>query len=203
MNWLDIDYYEQNAREFFQATYCVDLSSLYDDFLKFLPCNSNILDVGCGSGRDSKAFLGLGYRVLAIDASPAIAKLAEKYIQQPVEICRAQDISYVQQFDGIWACASLLHVPRCDLSDTLQRLLKALKPDGILYVSFKYGSNEYERDGRHFTNMNEAELARILTNINGFREIKTWITEDFRPDRLNENWLNILLQAGEGEWKKA
>ena len=85
----------------------------------------------------------------------------------------------------------------------LLRLHRALKPGGVLYASFKYGSKECEKDGRQFTDMNEAGLDQLLNDVDGFSKVDVWISQDRRPVRAAEKWLNILLRAGEDAWRSA
>ncbi len=198
-----MDYYKNNTKAFVESTLHVDMQPLYQHFLPLLPDWAHILDVGCGSGRDTKFFIELGHQVIAFDASNEIAALAEKEIGRPVQVQRVQDIQYQKQFDGIWACASLLHVPRKKLPDVFRRLHQALKPGGVLYASFKYGSGEHEHDGRWFTDMNEAGLVKLLGQVDGFSEVETWVTEDRRPGRNGEQWLNTLLRAEGDVWRSA
>lgn len=197
---MTIDYYEQNAEPFFSETVEVNMSSLYRCFLPLLPARADILDAGCGSGRDARAFADLGHAVTAFDASPALVTLAEQHLGQPVSCLRFQDITWYDAFDGIWACASLLHVPVVELVDVMQRLHRALKPGGVLYVSFKYGSGEREHHGRRFTDLDEPGLAALLRQVPGLEETGTWTTSDLRPGRETERWLNALLHRAEGAW---
>ena len=198
-----MDYYTNNAKAYVESTLHVDMQPLYQRFLPLQPERAHILDVGCGSGRDARYFIEHGYQVTAFDASAEITALAEKEIGQPVQVQRLQDIQYNNQFDGIWACASLLHVPHSELESVFLRLHSALKPGGVLYASFKYGSGERERDGRRFTDMNEAGLDRLLNDVDGFSKVDVWTSEDRRPERAAEKWLNILLRAGEDAWRSA
>lgn len=188
------DYYHQNADAFFDDTVEVDMSPLYRRFLPLVREGAAILDAGCGSGRDALAFANLGYSVTAFDASPALAALAENHFGGPVHCLRFQDITWQAQFDGIWACASLLHVPEAELPDVMQRLRNALKPRGILYASFKYGNSEREHHGRRFTDLDESGLAALLRQVPGLDEVETWTTGDLRPGREAERWLNTLLR---------
>lgn len=194
MPGVTIDYYDQHAEPFFDETVRVDMSSLYCRFLPRLPEPAAILDAGCGSGRDAQAFSRLGHAVTAFDASPALVTLAERHFGKPVHCLRFHDITWQHAFDGIWACASLLHVPLAELTEVVQRLRNALKSDGILYASFKYGSGEREHQGRRFTDLDEPGLAALLAEVPGLAEVETWITGDLRPGREAERWLNTLLR---------
>ena len=190
---MSIDYYNANARTFFDETVQVEIAPLYVRFLAQLPAESHILDAGCGSGRDARAFLTRGHRVTAFDASPTLVALAAEHGGLPVQVKRFHEIEWHGEFDGIWACASLLHVPLAELPEVLERLAIALKPHGTLYASFKYGSGEREHGGRRFTDLDESGLAALLATTPAFTELETWTTADRRPGRADERWLNTLL----------
>ncbi|MCB1920522.1 MAG: class I SAM-dependent methyltransferase [Candidatus Competibacteraceae bacterium] len=192
---MSIAYYEAHAQAFFDDTVALDVSPLYEPFLARIPAGGAILDAGCGSGRDTRAFLERGYVVTAFDAAPTLAKRASKHCGIPVPVLRVQDLDGPTSFDGVWACASLLHVPWPELPEVLQRLAVALKPGGILYASFKYGSGEREQEGRRFTDLDEAGLAALLHAAPYFTVLETWITADQRPERAVERWFNLLLKA--------
>lgn len=190
-----MDYYESNAKTFVESTLLVDMQPLYQRFLPLLPVRADILDAGCGSGRDAKYFIEHGYQLTAFDASAEIAALAEKEIGRAVQVQRLQDIRYKNQFDGIWACASLLHVPAKELPDVFQRLACALKPSGVIYCSFKYGQGEYEKQGRRFTDLDEAGLQALVEGIRELAIKELWVTADCRPRREQELWLNGILDV--------
>jgi len=190
-----VNYYDNNARAFVASTLLVDMQPLYQHFLPLLPEQARILDAGCGSGRDARYFIECGHQVTAFDASAEIAALAEKEIGSSVQVMRLQDIQYLDQFDGIWACASLLHVATRELPDTFRRLARALKPNGVIYCSFKYGRGEYEKEGRRFTHMDETDLATLIGDIGSLLIKEQWITVDRRPGRECERWLNGILLA--------
>ncbi len=102
------------------------------------------------------------------------------------------DVDEVASYDGIWACASLLHLPFCEIPDALGRLWSALKPGGVLYLSFKEGQGEREKDGRHFTDLDEKTLRDLLRNLNYVGTLEIWRTSDQRPER-SDIWLNALV----------
>jgi SAM-dependent methyltransferase len=187
-----LDYYNRTAREFIRGTVDADLSALHRRFLNHLPEHGHILDLGCGSGRDAKAFLDLGYQVTAMDGSEACCRLAAETIGQEV-LCQTFDqLDFDQVFDGIWACASLLHVPYAQLSGIFEKIAAALKPGGVFYASFKYGDFEGERNGRYFTDLDEERLKALLEPLEGLTVIETFITGDVREDRGEEKWLNVM-----------
>lgn len=189
---MSVDYYNKHADVFFSSTITVDASSLYQKFLPLLKTGMHILDAGCGSGRDSKFFIEQGFKVTAFDASEVLAKAAQKYIGQAVEVATFQRYTTKQQFDAIWACASLLHVTAIELPEVFNRLSKRLTSQGVFYVSFKYGCDGVERDGRYFTNANEQRLASFIHGSDlAIKE--TWLTHDLRPGREDEQWLNAVL----------
>ena len=187
------DYYQHHAKVFFDGTVSVDMASLYESFTHHLAPGARVLDAGCGSGRDAKAFHEMGYQVEAFDASSAMVLLAQQHTGLPVRQMSFMDINVQQRYDGIWCCASLLHVPASDLHEVMRKLTHALKPGGVCYVSFKYGDGEREKDGRRFTDMNERSFAALLKNNSAIEAVEQWLTQDKRPDR-NETWLNAVLR---------
>ncbi|MGS4817770.1 class I SAM-dependent methyltransferase [Raoultella terrigena] len=189
---MTINYYQHNADSFFTATVAVDMSSLYAPFVEALTPPELILDAGCGSGRDAKAFAEMGYRVEAFDASSEMVARAARYSGLPVRQRSFADISETARYDGIWCCASLLHVPGDELPGVMQRLATALKPGGVWYVSFKYGTGEREKEARRFTDLDEAGLTALVAALADIDITRMWQTLDKRPDR-SETWLNALL----------
>ena len=189
-----VGYYNRNAARYVADTVEVDLSALHQRFLAQVPARGFILDAGCGSGRDSYAFLQQGYRVRAFDAASEIARRAAEHIQQPVQVQRFEELDERAAYDGIWACASLLHLPAAELPNALQGLWAALKPDGTLYLSLKQGDGErVDAEGRHFTDATEVRLRDWLASLPEVAAIDCWLTPDERPDRT-ENWLNALVR---------
>ncbi|WP_046205991.1 class I SAM-dependent methyltransferase [Acinetobacter radioresistens] len=188
-----IDYYNKHAEEFTALTFEVDMESLYQPFLAELPEGALILDVGCGSGRDTLAFKKKGYQVDAIDYSEELVKKASRLTGIPIKLKSFYEVDDYEAYDGIWACASLLHCERTRLKEVIGKLVSALKPNGVLYMSFKYGNGDREKDGRQFTDLDEVQAKALLEQFDNVQQIQQWITVDKRPDR-QEKWLNLLLR---------
>ncbi|UEG74004.1 class I SAM-dependent methyltransferase [Pantoea agglomerans] len=216
------DYYRQNAQRFFTDTASVNMSALYPPFIECLPPGARILDAGCGSGRDVKAFSEMGFIVEGFDASAELVALARQLSGKPVAQMRFQDVDAVERYDGIWCCASLLHVSEAELPGVMTKLAIALKPGGVGYLSFKHGRGEREKDGRRFTDMDRAGLQKLIERINtpgcslltkntmeikseagsegimgnrfALETEKTWQTGDVRVGRSDEVWLNAIIR---------
>ena len=189
-----LKYYEQNASTFVEGTVFADMHDARTRFLRTLPPHAYILDFGCGSGRDTKAFLEQGYRVVAVDGSIELCRMASELTGISVKQMLFEDLSETEMYDGIWACASILHLPRKELMGVLKKISDALKIGGILYTSFKYGDFEGIRSGRYFIDFTEGSFGELMEGIPSLRTIETWITNDVRPGRGDERWLNILLE---------
>lgn len=189
-----INYYDINAKEFVEGTLNVDFKTTQDKFINKLPAKGYILDFGCGSGRDTKYFLAKDFNVDAIDGSIELCKIASEYTNIKVRHMYFNELSIVNKYDGIWACSSILHLSLDDLVDVFKRMSKALKDEGIIYTSFKYGDFSGERNGRFFTDMTEDSFAKLIANVDNLKVEEQWITADVRPQRGNEKWLNLILR---------
>lgn len=187
-------YYNKNAQDFVEGTVAVDFSATQDKFLQLLPVGAKILDFGCGSGRDSRYFLERGYEVTAMDGSAELCRYASEYTGLAVQQGYFQDLVAVEEYAGIWACSSILHLPWAELVPVVGKMSTALKSGGIIYTSFKYGSFAGERHGRYFTDLDEKGLARLLLPYPELQVEELWITGDVRPGRGDELWLNVLLR---------
>ena len=194
MDQRTLQFYEDNAEAFVSGTVNADMHEARQRFMKLLPADALILDFGCGSGRDTKAFLEQGYRVDAVDGSAELCHIASEYAEIPVKRMLFQDLDCKEVYDGIWACSSILHLPRRELVDVLQKISFALKTEGVLYTSFKYGEFEGIRNGRYFIDLTDESFELLMTEIPSLWLVETWITSDVRPGREDERWLNILLK---------
>lgn len=191
-----LQYYDTHADDFAGETVDVAFQDMQERFLKWVPAGSEILDFGCGAGRDTKYFLSRGYQVDAVDGSESLCRIASSYTGIPVRHMYFQDLEAVSRYGGIWACSSILHVPKKDLPEIFRRMERALVPGGVLYVSFKYGTFEGERNGRYFTDLDEDGLGSILSIFPDLAVLEEWISLDARPGRSSERWLNALVQKG-------
>ena len=187
-------YYQQNAEEFYTTTVSADMHDAQSRFLACLPDGAFILDFGCGSGRDTKAFLQKGYVVDAVDGSEELCRRASEYTGIPVRKILFSDLADIDKYDGIWACASILHLEKSELSEVFLRIANALKENGILYASFKYGTFEGLRNGRYFTDFTEDTLTEFMKDVESLVIFDKWITGDVRSGREGERWINILAK---------
>lgn len=196
-----LEYYANNAQAFAQSTLHVDMGELYREFLPLLPSphhseheKIHILDAGCGAGRDALAFKQLGYKVTAFDACSELADIASFHLQQSVYVKTFRQVKEHAQYHGIWCCASLLHVAHNELPDRFTKLASALKPNGILYASFKYGKGERSDGNRTFSDLTETCLEDVLAQIPSLNVVKVWQSKDQRPDRSEQVWLNVVVK---------
>ena len=189
-----IKFYDDHADMYVADTLDVDMESLYSPFVDLLADGGAILDAGCGSGRDTKAFLESGFQLTAIDASAKMVEMTTRLTGQPAQQIRFQELENREEFDGIWACASLLHVPLVEIDEVLRRFACALRVGGICYLSFKEGNGERIDKGRHFTDFTKSSLRQRLDQQALFMIVRLWGTRDLRPGRMEEKWVNVLLR---------
>ncbi|MCI9072759.1 MAG: methyltransferase domain-containing protein [Lachnospiraceae bacterium] len=194
MSGLTLTYYNQNAGPFATSTVSVDFTAIQAHFTARLPQGGSILDFGCGSGRDTKYFLSRGFLVTATDGSEELCKFASQYTGISVKHMLFHELDEKELYDGIWACSSILHLPLEELMPVLEKMAIALKHQGIIYTSFKYGNFAGERNGRYFTDMTEDSFAALMQNITLLGIEEQWITSDVRPGRGEEKWLNVIMR---------
>ena len=189
-----LDYYNSKAKEFVSGTVDVVFTEIQDIFLDYIPKGGKILDFGCGSGRDTKYFLSKGYDVDATDGSDELCKIASEYTGIQVKQMLFEELDKVEVYDGIWACASILHVEKRKLPDIMKKIAIATKTGGVVYVSFKYGEFEGVKNGRFFTYLTEESFGKLLEKVPELVIEKLWVSADVRIGRGDEQWLNIALR---------
>lgn len=188
-----LDYYNKNSEEYFNSTLNVDMTNTYKEFLKLVPEGGKILDLGCGSGRDSMNFMKLGYEVTSVDGSKELAKKASALLGKEVIASTFEELELKEKFHGIWACASLLHIKREDLKIVLNNLYNNLEDNGVFYMSFKYGEKEYVDDkNRYFNCFTDESIISFINENTKYNILGLYITED-KLGRVNEvKWLNLI-----------
>lgn len=189
-----IAYYDENSNAFIENTAGVDMGKLYEPFLEHIPAGGRILDLGCGSGRDTKFFSDQSYDVVAIDASAKMVEATQHIADAVVQKLRFDEMNFAGEFDGIWACASLLHVPETELKYILAKCFHALRASGTMFASFKYGTTQRSKGERLFTDLNVEKLIAIMDTLEYELSVNHWITQDFRPNRPGESWLNAIIK---------
>lgn len=189
-----IEYYNKYAAKIYEDTVDVDMSEIMKEFLNELEEGDTILDLGCGSGRDSLTLYNLGFDVTPLDASEEMCKLAEIHTGLDVLQMTYEDMEFENVFDGIWACGSLLHVPKDEVEGILVKLSDALCAGGVLYLSVQKGDFEGFRGERYFSDYTEDGLKSMIEKTGLFEIIKLWETEDVRSTHPDTVWLNLLAR---------
>lgn len=189
-----LEYYNSKAKDFVSGTVDVAFTEIQDIFLEYIPVGGRILDFGCGSGRDTKYFTSKGYDIDAIDGSEELCKIASEYTGIQVKQMLFEELDEVELYDGVWACASILHVEKKQLPDIIKKISIATKTGGVVYASFKYGDFEGVRKGRFFTYLTEESFGELLKTVSELVIEKLWISADVRAERGEERWLNIVLR---------
>lgn len=192
-----LEYYNNNAELYFEQTKKGNFKENYEKFLSRIPENGYILDFGCGSGRDSKYFIESGYKVKAIDGSIGMCKIASDYIKQDVECMKFEELNENNVYDGIWACSSILHIEKSELSNILIKMINALKENGIIYASFKKGNGYEIKEGKYYNFITKEEMEEILNKL----DLNVQIIDYFetlpstnRPNAENTIWSNYIIK---------
>ncbi len=189
---LNLAYYEANALKYTNATQYVNIDNLYSLFLEKLLPGAKILDVGCGGGRDLSEFKNRGFIAYGIDPSPSLVQIARSRSGCEVIIGNIENIELIDVFDGVWACASLLHLPKKKLPLAIQRIYECLHEHGYFFLSMQAGAGEsISSDGRFYSRYEEAELVDVLTKA-GFNIQSSWRTTDSLLGRESLKWINIV-----------
>lgn len=186
-----IGFYDADPEGYSAKTFGADMSSTRGRFLRHVAPGARILDMGCGSGRDSLAFHEFGYAVTPIDGSEGMCRIARENTRLEVRHMMFDDLDYESEFDAVWAFGTLLHLPSAELPDVLAKVRRALVPGGVLFMSFKEGTFEGDRDGRHYTDMTQDSL-RALAESNGFSVLDLWSDTD---PVSGIRWCNVISKV--------
>lgn len=187
-----IAYYDENYKNYIEKTSQLNMAKHYERFELYLPANAHILDLGCGSGRDSKHFYEKGYLTTSVDGSIEMVKFCKTILTTPVIHSTFEDFDTKEKFDGIWASASLLHVSRDKLMEIVQKYISYLKTDGIFYISFKCYENDFEFNNRYFTCFTMDGLKEFVEKLDDVSLLLIKETESIQEN--NMKWLSLILK---------
>lgn len=189
-----LKWYKEHADKFLKQSLTVDMTALYKAFLKYVAPGGKIMDLGCGSGVASLYFIQNGFDALPVDGCREMCEAATKLTGRQARNILFDELDYENEFDGIWACSSLLHVPKKEMSKILTLIKYALKEGGILYASYKYGEKERKKNGRSFSDYTEEALKALVHEVGGLQILDLWVTNDARPQKANEKWVNVICK---------
>lgn len=188
-----IDYYERNADEYFARTADVTFDEIYRRFLKYIPEGGRIMDLGCGSGRDVKWFCDHGYEAYGLDASKELVSKAADEYDIPVFTGLIEEWTTATPFDGVWCCASLMHLDENTLDQFFENLKYNLKPGGVLFMSVKSGiETGLDEQGRYLRDFTEADVHEILDRHRDLQVSEIWYTHD-KLARDTFRWMNVII----------
>jgi len=176
-----------------ENTLKVDLQPIYERFELHLKPGAKVLDVGFGSGRDSLHFDAKGFEVVSIDFAQEVYKRGKILLNTEVLNVDVKDIRYKNEFEGIWASAIFFHFTETEIKEVLLKCSEALKDKGVIYISFKYGTEEVYRHGRFFNDYDESKFLHLMEDVPQFECTEIWKTTDARVNHNTQYWLNIIL----------
>jgi SAM-dependent methyltransferase len=194
-----IDYYNRYAVPYYEETVDVDMTEVIEPFMELLPENAEVLDLGCGSGRDTIVLEERGFYVTPMDGSEEMCKLAEINTDQEVLQMTYDEMEFDDVFDGIWACAALVHLTDDEMREIMKKLIQALKADGILYFSVHKGDRDGIYNGRYFRDYTRKELSDLMEEFPELELINMWTTQDARSGKSDGQWLNVLAKKSDIE----
>lgn len=189
-----IETYEQTA-DLYNSLY-PDVNKDNIDFFIDKLNGDKILDIGCGSGRDAEYFLNKGLDVIGIDLSNRFIEISQAKVPKAKFIkMDMRNINFpVNSFDGIWSMASILHIPKLEVKDTIIKFREVLKTNGIIYISVKLGEGErfvkkdrYKGLEKFFAFYTKSEMSDLLENC-GFEIIKLSLYKVPKQD----TWIDVF-----------
>jgi SAM-dependent methyltransferase len=194
-----IDYYNKYANLYFESTVELNMKETLDKFISYLPEGAEVMDLGCGSGRDSLYLIEKGFDVTPVDGSRELCELASIHIGQDVLLMKFSELDFDEVFDGIWACASLLHTTPDEFDEIFVKVIKCLKPGGVLYMSFQYGEFAGFRNGRYYQDFTTKKMKDVISKYPELTILEIWKSSDVRSDREDVIWLNVLVKKNDEE----
>jgi SAM-dependent methyltransferase len=188
-----LQFYRRNADSY--AAWAKAPSTRLIGFLGLLPPGGAILELGCGAGNHAAEMLARGFVLRATDGSPEMAEVASRKLNHPVEVMLFDQLDVHEAYDGVWASACLLHVPKQELTRIFARIHRALKPGGIFYASFKAGDGD-GRDslGRYYNYPSADWLKTAYDAAGGWQLIKSDTSEIKSFDDAPATMLHLLVR---------
>lgn len=192
-----LDHYDSSARDFWEGTRDHDVSQNLDALLEAISGDPpfRILDLGCGPGRDLVALVQRGHHPVGLDGARNFVEMAREtagvdVLHQDFLALDLPDAS----FDGVFANASLFHVPSQELPRVLAELHRCLRPKGVLFASNPRGSNEEGWNGSRYGAYHDYDRWRETVEVAGFEEIRHYYRPPGLP-REQQPWLASLWRA--------
>jgi len=190
-----IEYYNKYAGEFFNRTVDNFFATHYEKVIGYLEPNSSVLDAGCGSGRDSLYFKEKGFDVDSFDASIKMVEYSSKLTGLNTKHMTFQELDEVCKYDLVWAAASLLHLDKMCMLESLKKLFRAVKFGGIMFISLKYGTESYYDDfGRYFVEYDEGKLENVISSLSDYEIADIYLNDDTRANKSKKKWINIIVR---------
>ena len=192
-----IDYYNRYAVPYYEETVDASMEEVMKPFVELLSEeseNAEVLDLGCGSGRDTLLLEEYGFYVTPMDGSEEMCKLAEVNTDKEVLQMTYDEMEFDDVFDGIWACASLIHLTEDEMRKVMKKLVQALKENGVLYFSVHRGDRDGIYHGRYFHDYNRRELQSLMEEYPELEVVDIWTTQDVRSEKSDKLWLNVLAR---------
>lgn len=188
-----LQFYRRNAQAY--AGWAKAPSTRLKGFLALLPPGGSILELGCGAGNHSAEMLAAGFAVRATDGSPEMAEIASRRLGQRVDTMLFDELDEHEAYDGVWASACLLHVPRDELSGILSRIRRALKPGGVFYASFKIGEGDgRDKLGRYYNYPSSQWLDATYAAAGPWRPLKSDTSDIKSFDEAPATMLHLLVR---------
>lgn len=165
-------FYESNATTYAEATWRLSMDEQVSNFAARLPSGATVVDLGCGAGRDLKAFADRGFFAVGLDVAAPLARIAQQHSECPVVVADLRDLPLAsERFDGVWAAASLLHLTRNDVSQALAEIFRVTKPGGLFFASMKAGHGERADEQGRWYSYYDADQWQSLLKLAGFQSI--------------------------------
>lgn len=192
---MSINYYNKNAKSFIDRTINIDISTLANEFLSLVVDKGRILDLGCGSGRDSLYFMNKGFEVYAIDGSEVLVDHAKNELGINVQLATFEGYETTMTFDGLWACASLLHVPEDHMVEVVRKYRDLLNDGACFFMSFKKYPENFTLEDRSFTCYEADSLEAMINKVGGLEIVKMIETESAKVGHEDECWISAFCLA--------